>query len=522
MRTCLITIALAYSIFCAAQPAIEWRQNLGGSDQDESRSIVTTADGGYFHVGRSKSSDLDIPSNQGDYDLSVMKLSSVGEVVWSKAYGGSGFDSGFGGMECFNGDFIVIGYTNSTDGDVVGNHGDYDIWILRLDASGSIIWQITFGGSGADLGLCIRQTMNGDFIASGTSASSDGDIVDAKGDNDMVAIRISADGNIEWKKNIGGSAGDRGWNIIELAGGNFVLAGDSGSLDGDMPDTNNGEADAVAVFIDDDGVGTVTGVYNYGGTGNDEARFVGQKPNGDLVFSGATLSGDGQVTNYHGGYDFWVFCADVTTGEFLWGDAFGGSANEYARFMHVAPNGDVLTGGYADSADGDILFSYGGSDAFLIRVNGDDGTLRWGFNYGGAGNDLAYGACNTSSGGFVITTASNSIDGDIYNPLGNNDYWIFSLENDGVSVSNELIADKLFVSPNPSSGIFAVKTPENFLQNLQSATVSDLAGRTVALTWEPSGNGLELDLRQLPAGLYNLRLVAGEDLFFAKLVVQKQ
>jgi Secretion system C-terminal sorting domain len=511
-----LTLLLFTTIVAYAQPGIDWRSNFGGSQNDEGRLIMNTSDGGYCLIGRSSSSDGDLAVNQGDFDLWLMKVSSDGEVLWSKTLGGSAFDGGFNGMECSNGDFIVIGSTNSNDGDVSGNHGDSDIWVLRLDNEGNIIWQIVYGGTGTDFGLCIKQTADGGFIASGTSNSMDGDILGAHGDNDMVVLRISQNGDITWSKAIGGTGGDRGWHIIELEGGNFVLTGDSNSTDGDMPNANAGEQDVVAVFLNDDGIGSISNVFQYGGSAGDEARFVAQKPDGNLVFSGATLSGDGLVTNFHSGYDYWVFSTDLD-GDFLWGNAFGGSANDYVRFMNMAPNGDVLTGGFSDSSDGDVLFSAGGSDAFLIRVNGDDGTLRWAFNYGGSGNDIPYGACNASDGGFVVSTASNSLDGDVYNALGANDCWVFKLENDGVSSIFEPAVAQLSFFPNPAQGRIFIKTE---LDDIEHFSLTALNGRTFVTPFSTANGTLELDISQYANGIYAIKAITKRQVMVGKVLIQ--
>jgi hypothetical protein len=331
-------------------------------------------------------------------------------------------------------------------------------------------------------------------------------------------LRISADGLITWAKNIGGTGGDRGWHIIELSTGGFVLTGDSNSVDGDMPAVNQGGGDAVAVFIEDDGVGTVIGVATFGGTGDDEARFVAEQPDGNLVFSGATLSGDGQVINYHGGYDYWVFGADQN-GNLLWGSAFGGTANEYVRFMYMASNGDVVTGGYCDSVDGDLLFSNGGSDSYVIRVNGTDGTLRWGYNFGGSLNEIPFGACVAADGGFVVTSVSNSTDFDVDNALGGNDMWVIKLENDLVDGIEDISGTELQVFPNPASDHIAVKIPANEIQAVQQVALMDMTGKMTVFPMGTKREVMDFDLSGLPNGLYMLRVQFQAKTLTAKLAV---
>src|SRR5690606_29701032 len=132
MKTLLSIITLSLhliygsGIILAQAPEIEWEKSLGGSEYERAESIIQTADGDYIVVGSSNSNDGDVSGNHGDYDFWIAKLTSLGIKVWQKSHGGSGYDGAFSVQEINEGGYIIAGISNSTDGDVIGNFGGYD------------------------------------------------------------------------------------------------------------------------------------------------------------------------------------------------------------------------------------------------------------------------------------------------------------------------------------------------------------------------------------------------------------
>src|SRR6185295_12690926 len=106
-------------------------------------------------------------------------------IEWQKCYGGVYHDWGPNSIkQTTDGGFIIAGYTNSSDGDVSGNHGGEDYWIVKLDASGNVQWQKCLGGSGDEEPFSIQQTADGGFIIAGYTQSSDGDVSSGHGLSD--------------------------------------------------------------------------------------------------------------------------------------------------------------------------------------------------------------------------------------------------------------------------------------------------------------------------------------------------
>ena len=125
-------------LFSQAPFQIEWEKSLGGSSGDFAYSIDPTEDGGFVVAGNTSSTDGDVTGNRGQTDVWVVKLDDDGQISWKKALGGTSFDGANDVKQTNDGGYIVAGYTASNDEDVFGNHGGRDFWIVKLDAFGNM------------------------------------------------------------------------------------------------------------------------------------------------------------------------------------------------------------------------------------------------------------------------------------------------------------------------------------------------------------------------------------------------
>ena len=212
VKTALQVIIFIFSNFFnayAQSPTIEWTKTFGGSNFDYGTAGVVTDDNKYIIVGATESSDGDIPNFHGGNDIWVIKLNENGSLVWQKTYGGTGRESVDAIIQTQDKGFIMVGTTNSTDWGTNEIKGDFDLLLLKIDSVGNIQWKKTIGGSNTDYGSSIFQTRNGDFIIGGSSKSKDFDFYQNAGDYDWWVIKTDIRGNIIWKKQIGGSKEDR-------------------------------------------------------------------------------------------------------------------------------------------------------------------------------------------------------------------------------------------------------------------------------------------------------------------------
>ncbi len=227
---------------------------LGGSDLDVLRDIRQTRDGGYIVIGTTGSNDGNVIGNHGSEDVWVVKLDASGAIQWQRCLGGPGNDSGKSVQQTADGGFIIAADTSSTEGDVMGNHGGSDIWVIKLDASGNVQWRRCYGGANDDTAGSVQTTSDGGYILIGTTNSSDGDVSDNHGGSDIWVARLNAAGHIQWQRSLGGSGTDNGFSVIQMRDGGYLAAGQTSSTNDDVSgETGSNSPDGWLVKLDASG-----------------------------------------------------------------------------------------------------------------------------------------------------------------------------------------------------------------------------------------------------------------------------
>jgi hypothetical protein len=283
---------------------IAWQKCLGGTNDDIGYSIAQAGDGSLFVTGRTLSSDGDAAGYHGGADVLASKLDINGNVVWSKTIGGGAQDVGWGITATPDNGCIITGNTASNDGDITAVHGGSDLLLVRLDSAGNIQWQKAYGGSGGEQGDAVIATGDGGYMIVGASFSSDGDVSGNYGGIDGWILKVDGAGILQWQKNVGGRGDDSFHAINRDSQGNFIIAGLSTSDDKNVP-SNNGSSDCWAVLLDTNG--NIKGSRTFGGTEEDGARATISTTDGRYLIAGYTASSNGDISGFHGGlYDAWI------------------------------------------------------------------------------------------------------------------------------------------------------------------------------------------------------------------------
>ncbi len=309
---------------------IQWHKSLGGHRTEEARSVQQTADGGYIVAGSTKSNDGDVSGNHGfewPMDSWIVKLNASGTIQWQKCLGGSKSERANSIQQTADGGYIVAGNTESNDGDVSGYHGQVDGWIVKLDRSGNIQWQKSLGGSEDELAWSIQQTIEGGYIVSASTSSNDGDVSGNHGESDSWIVKLDGSGTIQWQKCLGGSEWENPYSIQQTTDGGYIVAGSTKSNDGDVSGYH-GQVDGWIVKLDESG--GIQWQKSLGGSGFDHASSIQQTIDGGYIVSGSTESYDGDVSGYQGASghrnrDYWIVKLDVT-GTIQWQKPLGGDS----------------------------------------------------------------------------------------------------------------------------------------------------------------------------------------------------
>jgi hypothetical protein len=436
-------------------PAIEWQKGLGGGGVDQARDIKQCFDGGYIVAGFTTSTNGDVGQFYGGYDYWVVKTNDVGVIEWQKSFGGDSHDWASSVQQTADSGFIVAGYTISNNGQVTGHHGDFDYWVVKLDNAGNIQWQKALGGSGIDHARSIIQTTDGGYMVAGSSWSIQGDVTGNHGSDDYWIVKLSDSGILEWQKMYGGENSDLCYSIQQTADGGYIAAGSTNSTNGDVTG-HHGDYDYWIVKLDS--VGTIQWQKTLGGTGDDQAYSIEQTTDGGYIVAGMTSSLDGDVTNLRGAYDYWVVKLSAV-GAIEWKRALGGTGVDNAYAVKQTNDGGYVVAGYSNSTNENITNPIGNHDYWVIKLN-HAGTVLWQKSMGGTAIDQAYAMDLTADGGCIVAGFSTSYDIDLTWSQGNGDYWIVKLVAPVSGINEQADAFKTSVFPNPAGNQINVQSDE--------------------------------------------------------------
>lgn len=493
----------------AQATGIQWKKTFGGSGDDAFNAVQQTADGGYIVSGYTESSDGDVLSNHGETDVWVVKLSVLGDFEWQKTLGGFANEGGARVQQTTDGGYIVLGGSTLDGGHVSGNHGNTDAWVVKLSATGSIEWQKALGGTGEEHGHSICLAPDGGFIVAVQARSADGDITGQHGDIDAWIVKLSASGGIEWQKALGGSHQDTVYGIRPTSDGGYIMVGDTWSSDGDVVANDDGMGNVWVVKLS--ATGNIEWQKTYGGSDGDWGRSIEQTADGGYIFAAGTRSNDGDVTGYQGNEDFWVVKIS-SSGVLQWQKTLGGTSYEGINCVRQTATGGYIVSGYTQSNDGDVTGQHGDSDAWVVKLSAT-GALVWQRALGGTSVEDARMIQPTADGGYIMAGNTYSEDGDVSQNQGYEDAWVVKFDTDLATATFNKQAFEVF--PNPARQFLHVKAIDG--QPIEKIIVSDMAGKIVI---DQSDNLQATNVQHLQQGTYIVRIFSEGKHYQQKFIKQ--
>ena len=186
---------------------LTWEKIFGGSEWDWVDSIVALTNGGFVAASYTDS------KGAGKLDAWILRLDKTGELLWEKTFGGPDNDTVASIAALADGGFVVAGWTEPK------GTSDRDAWIFRLDRTGGLLWEKTFGGAEHENATSIVALPDGGFVVAGFTASK------GAGESDVWVLRLDKTGELLWEKTFGGPDKDVAASIIALTDGGFVVVG---------------------------------------------------------------------------------------------------------------------------------------------------------------------------------------------------------------------------------------------------------------------------------------------------------
>lgn len=306
-----------------------WTKTYGGTNWDKGQSVQQTLDGGYIITGWTQS------FGSGVVDAYLIKTDTLGDTLWTKVYGGPNIDEGYSVRQTMDGGYIITGRTTSYGA------GDYDVYLLKTNASGDTIWTRTYGGTFPDMGLSVQQTMDEGFIIVGGTSSF------GAGGDEVYVIKTDSLGDTLWTRAQGGTLNDRGFSVQETQAGEYIIAGVTGSF---------GAGGSDIYLIKMDTVGDTLWTRTYGGSSGDVGHSVHETQDGGYVIAG---HGDSFGA---GALDVYMIKTD-SLGDTLWIRTYGGATIDWGRSIQQTQDGGYIVVGYTDS------FGAGSYDVYVIKTD---------------------------------------------------------------------------------------------------------------------------------------------------------
>ncbi|CAN5566840.1 lipoprotein [soil metagenome] len=502
----------------AQEPSIEWQRCYGGTGGDVAYDIKKTSDQGYILAAGTTSNNGDVTGNHGDSDYWIIKIDSLGNLQWQKCLGGSLLESATFIMQTSEGGYLVLGFTFSNDGDVIGNHGGEDIWVIKLDSLGNSLWKKCFGGSGYEEANSALETDDGNYLIAGYTESNDGDV---SGNHDTInnradawVIKIDTAGNLLWQKCLGGSFDEKAYAVVCTNDHGYALSGIASSFDGDVSGVHGfGTYDYWLVKVDTSA--NIQWQKCYGGFMNNQFNYEMDKlTDGGFILGGYTLCDTtGDLTNFHGQpgspSDMWVIRTD-SFGNLLHQKCLGGFNSENAFALKQTSDGNFLVAGYTISIDGDVTGNHSqGYDGWVLKLD-TSLNIMWQKCLGGSATDELKAIVQSNDGGLLVTGYATSTDGDVSGNHGGGDIWVVKLSpaSAGIAIPANPITD-FAVYLNPNCNILFL----NFYANGKERTqiqLLDITGRLLLqrpLAVSIGFNKQEVNAGELNIGTYMVRLI---------------
>ncbi|MEO8085576.1 MAG: T9SS type A sorting domain-containing protein [Bacteroidota bacterium] len=522
----LIILWIACNSAQGQVPTIQWQRSLGGTDHDQGKAICNTRDGNIVVAGEASSYDGDVTCHQGNFDIWILKLDTTGVVIWQQCLGGIGDERVFSIEQTSDGGFIIGGTADANSGIVSGVHGNLDdYWIVKTDSLGVFVWQKCYGGTDFDEVSSIHQTIDGGYIVVGSASSNNGDVIGHHGCNGCLAdiwlLKLDTSGNILWQQIFGGSYIDYSGSVSEALDSGFIIAGYTASTDGDITNTH-GSTDAW--IIKTNGIGVLQWQKCYGGSLEESAYSIQATSDGSFIFVGEAKSNDGDVISAHLGGEAWLVKID-SIGNIIWQKSLGGNGAEAAYSISKTVDGGYFIVSLTASNDGDVSGHHGVADYWAVKTD-SSGNIEWQKCLGGSDLEWAYQGIQTMDSGYAVIGWSDSNDGDVsghHFPFQGNadDYWVVKLSSQATDVEEDFeIITGLNAYLNSNKNQLHIEFRANDKVKIQIQLL-DITGRLLVtddFSAMPGLNIRDVAIEKIHSGIYITRLVSEQWTLTGKVI----
>jgi hypothetical protein len=354
-----------------------WIRNIGGEGDEVGYSVQQTTDGGYVITGSTEPN----PSTSDLTDLYLIKTDAQGKVIWSRTFGGGLNDGGKSVQQTSDGGFIVIGYTYDYD------LNDYFVYFVKTNSAGIEEWHSTVGkGASCSSGL---QTKDGGYIAVGDIFTP------GAGYPDVYLVKTDSKGQLLWDRTFGGKYGEGGLSVQQTKDGGFIIAGFSST-------PSSGQEDDI-YLIKTDSTGNELWSRTFIKKGIDHASSVKQTQDGGYIVVGDT------ERPIEGWSDVYLIKTD-SEGKEVWSRTFGESRGDFGNSVQQTKDGGYIVAGLiSDTVTNYVYLIKTDSEGRELwsRTSSNESKSKFGW---GTFRDSANSVQLTDDGGYIVVGQCDPAD----------------------------------------------------------------------------------------------------------------
>ena len=474
----LLLSAFIFSTVTLSQaPDTLWTKKIGGTEIDTGNEIIQTSDGGFVIAGYTTS------FGAGQRDAYLIKLDSLGNILWQKTYGTNLLEQAYSVKETNDGGLIISAFIYAATA---------NLFLIRTNQDGDTLWTKNIGLSGNDFGSNIQLTDDGGFLVIGYTDSNI-----STGDRDVWLLRLDSTGTILWQRTYGGTDADEGFKLLKLSDDNLLISGYSESY------SSGGDRDGWIVKTDPSG--NFIWSKGFGGSEYDDFAAATEDEDGDLYFTGTSVSS--------GNRNLWIVKTDPT-GDHIFTKTYGGSDEEWGYDIKRTNDGNFIVTGSSRSN------SSGLGQLWLLKID-ELGDTLWTKFFTSVNGSTGYSVIQATDNGFAVTgVAASSGTGS--------DVWVIRLKPEGTSGNDDEIFrlpmtfDLMQNYPNPFNPATSIQYAISSMQFVQLKVYDILGHEIVTLVKEekPAGvHEVEFNASGLSSGMYLYRIQAGSFVETKKMIL---
>jgi len=498
----LLIFVISWSCLHSQTLNLQWANSIKCHNNAKGAAVKADANGNVYTTGNFATlSDFDSGSGThtispvGQRDIFVLKNDASGNFVWAKSIGGNLEDISNSIDLDNSGNIYVTGnFQGTVDFDPgaaiynLSSAGDYDAFLLKLDASGNFVWAKQIGGTGRDYSYSIKINAGSVYLAGLFDAIADFNssagsyTLSSFGSFDIFVAKFDLAGNFTWAKQMGGTASEQAKAIATDVSGNLYLTGNFNGTTNFDPGVSNYTITSATATVADifvlklDATGNFIWAKSMGGSGIDIGFSIATDQNNNVYttgfYSGVSDFDPGSSTytlsSLNNVSDVFISKLDMA-GNFLWAKSVGGNSSDIGNSITTDALGNIYTtgmfqgtGDFDPGVPNNNLISNGGRDIFILKLD-PAGNYVWSQSFGGSVDDLGNSIYSDASGTLFLTgNFGATVDFDpgtgidtLYTDTYDNVY-IVKLNQVTLGIKNNVLTKNIKIYPNPAQNFLRI------------------------------------------------------------------